>query len=95
MKNVIIGSDVNTQLQFKKAINSTLNTRFAVSGSDAEIVLTEKAGQATGTDLAEPTGTVSITGFTVEAESIQEQLGVFTFSITEAFGEVMWLRLAE
>jgi len=84
-----IGSDVNeAAASLRTAItNSTLNTRFAVSGTEARIVLTERAGEATGTDLAAPTGTASTTGFSVDAESIQEQLGEFTFSITKAFGE--------
>jgi len=87
---IVIGSNVDEAADnLRTAItSSTLNTRFAVSGSDAEIVLTERAGEATGTDLDAPTGTASTRfTFNVVAESIQEQLGVFTFSITEAFGE--------
>ncbi|AOY75705.1 flagellin [Clostridium formicaceticum] len=33
------------------AANDTLNTRFAITGTDANIVLTEKTGQATGTAI--------------------------------------------
>ncbi|RNA67727.1 flagellin [Alteribacter keqinensis] len=87
---VTIGSLNETAENLRQAINgSSLASRFeSATGADAEIILTESSGQATGTDIA--VNGDSVSAFTVDVESVEgisEQAGVFELTIENAFAD--------
>ncbi|TDP89666.1 flagellin-like hook-associated protein FlgL [Halanaerobium saccharolyticum] len=80
-------SDDNVMKQteaVKEIINNKLSGHSAVN-SDNQITITENAGSATGNDLEITTTDSPYLNFTVDQESVEEELGEYSFTVNSNF----------